>query len=73
MKKGFFLLSDAAQNKSLIELYSAEYVNGGHDLPVILSKNCFNGKMNDETINLVRNSINALESTFEDTVGIKFK
>jgi hypothetical protein len=29
--------------------------------------------MNNETINLVRNSINALESTFEHTVGIKFK
>ena len=73
LKKGFFLLSDAAQNKSLIELYSEEYVKGGHDLSIILSKNCFNGKMNDETINLVRNSISALESTFEDTVGIKFK
>ena len=71
--KEFFLFSDAAQNKSLIDLYSAEYVKGGFDLPVILSKNCFNGKMDDETINLVRDSINALESIFEDTVGIKFK
>ena len=72
LKKGFFL-NDVTQIKSLIDLYSEEYVRGGFDLPLILFKNCFNGKMDDEIINLARNSINDLENAFEETVNIKFK
>lgn len=73
LEKGGFALSNNPQNKNLIDLYSQEYIKGGFDLPSILSKNCFNGKMNEESINLVRNSIDTLENAFEESVRIKFK
>ena len=59
--------------KEIFDEYTAEYYKGGFDIPLILSKFCFAGKLSAYSINEVRNSINDFETVFEATVEEKFK
>jgi hypothetical protein len=60
-------------DKKLFDQYEKEYMNGGFDIAKILSDNCFNGLINEKSINKVRTSIDEFESFFEDSVNAKFK
>ena len=60
-------------DKKLFDQYEKVYMNGGFDIANILSDNCFNGLMNEKSINKVRTSIDEFESFFEDSVNAKFK
>ena len=59
--------------KEIFDEYTAEYYNGGFDIPSILSKYCFAGKLKEDSINEVRTATNDFERVFEETVEEKIK
>ena len=59
--------------KEIFDEYTAEYYNGGIDIPSILSKYCFAGKLKEDSINEVRTATNDFERVFEETVEEKIK
>ena len=59
--------------KEIFDEYTAEYYNGVFDIPSILSKYCFAGKLKENSINEVRTATNDFERVFEETVEEKIK